>query len=714
MRFFQFHYALSLVVTSLSTLILGAFVYLKNRHSIVNRSFFLLSLSMAVWSGFQAGQVAANNKFIAGICSYGEYIGVVFIPSFFLNSIYKLLEIKKEKVLKIGYFLSLFFLLLSPTGLFIKGVDVQSNLPIKFPTEAGLLYPLFLIFFIFYMGSGVIALFKAYKNSTGSRRNQMKYFFWAVVLAITSGSMNFLPVFHLQPFPLLPFVTYGVPIYTLATSYAILRYRLMDITIMITRTVTYGLIYSFSVGVFALLTMFFGQWLVFGKINAPLFGVSMLSILIITLSLRPLDNFLSQITNNYLFRKKYEYQKTLRTASEGMARIKSLPKLLDLIVRMIANSVRVTQATIFLLNKETQAYVAVVSRGKDRVPKGFIRNSVSSPLVSRLLKKKDVLVYDEIMSWLKIEPNLNENLRIILKKISQEMRDLNAAICIPSFIEDKMIGFLMLGEKLSGDMYTQEDLDVFMTLANQAALAIENAQSYEELKDTRDQLLQSERLATIGKFANEVAHEIKNPLQAIKTFMEYLPQKYNDKDFRDKFAKVVSGEIQSIDSFVKQLAGFSKPKPLELSPLDINQVLDTTLMLLEDDCKRKGILIKRAYLKKNIRILADREQMKQVFLNIFLNSLEAMDKTKTNKLIVETNQDDKNLAVKITDTGCGIAKEDLLHLFEPFFTTKENGTGLGLTIVKNIVENHGGKISVESKLTEGTTFSINLPLTDKK
>lgn len=715
MKIYLFHYVFSLALTCISCLILGTFVYLKNRKSKVNKSFFLLSLSMAIWSGFQTGIGSTNYKWVTMVTMYPEHIGIVFIPSFFLNFIYNLLEIRKKTLLKVGYLLSFLFLTLLPTGLFLKGVDdYHKHVLLKSTIEPGSLYILFLAFFIFYMAMGAFELLKAYIHSRGARRNQMKYFLWAVVLAIVMGSSNYIYLFDVKVPLWFPLATYGVPLYALATSYAIVRYRLMDISVVIKRTVTYGIIYSFSVAVFAVLTVFFGQWLLYGRVDRRFYWLSLLSILIITLLLRPLDNLLTRLSDRYLFRKKYEYQKTLKEASRGMTRIKSLPKLLDLIVRMIVTSVRVTHATIFLLDKERPIYVAVASRGRYKVPKGFVRSNASSRLVLWLLKKKEALVYDEIISQLKREPDLKNNLRISLESITKEMQDLNASVCIPSFMENKMIGFLMLGEKLSGDMYTQEDLDLFLTLTNQAALAIENAQSYEELKDTRDQLLRSERLATIGKFANEVAHEIKNPLQAIKTFVEYLPQKYNDKDFREKFTKIAGTEIERMDSFVKQLVGFSKPKPLEFSPVEINQLLDTTLLLLENEFKKKNALIKRGYLKKDMRLLADRNQLKQVFLDLFLNSLEAMDETKPNQLIVETLTNNNCLIVKITDTGCGISSKDLPHLFEPFFTTKQNGAGLGLTIVKSIIENHNGKISVESKLGKGASFCISFPYLNKK
>ena len=146
-----------------------------------------------------------------------------------------------------------------------------------------------------------------------------------------------------------------------------------------------------------------------------------------------------------------------------MTRITSLSKLLDLIVRMIVRSVKITHATIFLQEQDRPVYVVAVSRGRCRLPKKFIGNNSSNPLVHWLLKQKVPLVYDEIVNQFKRDPNLNSNLRKNLEKIAQEMQDLDVSVCIPSFIENKLLGFLMLGEKLSGDMYTQEDLDLFTT-----------------------------------------------------------------------------------------------------------------------------------------------------------------------------------------------------------------------------------------------------------
>ena len=350
MSFYLFHYVLSLFLTSLGFLILGGFVYLNNPKSKVNKSFFLLSLSMSVWSGFQMGVGSTDQQWVTIACMRPMHIGVVFIPSLFYAFVYHLLELKKQKTLKIGYFLSFFFLILIPTKLFISGT--KSHTVLKIAIKPGPLYIWLVIFFISYITMMLIELFKAYIRSRGARRNQLKYLFWAVLIGSITGTTNFLYLFDVKLPLWFPFVTYGVILFALVTTYTIVKYRLMDISVVIKRTVVYGAIYSLSVAIFAILTTFFGQWLVYGHMDRRFYLLSLLSIFIITLVLRPLDNLLSKITDRYLFRKKYEYQKTLKDASQGMSRITSLPKLLNLFVRTILNSVQVAHVTIFLLDRE--------------------------------------------------------------------------------------------------------------------------------------------------------------------------------------------------------------------------------------------------------------------------------------------------------------------------------------------------------------------------
>jgi PAS domain S-box-containing protein len=244
------------------------------------------------------------------------------------------------------------------------------------------------------------------------------------------------------------------------------------------------------------------------------------------------------------------------------------------------------------------------------------------------------------------------------------------------------------------------------------------------LKRLEMQIRRSDRLASLGTLSAGMAHEIKNPLVSIKTFAQLLPERYQDSDFRETFSNLIGHEIDRIDSLVNQLLRFARPaKPL-LKPMHVHDVLEKSLMLVGHRLYQKEIKLSRSWNADVDTIRADADQMEQVFLNFFLNAMDAMKQG--GELIVSTEirsaadwatpvdgamaHRDEILRVSVRDNGEGIKSEDIAHVFDPFFTTKDYGTGLGLSVVHGIIQEHGGQIEVESELAKGTAFHILLPL----
>lgn len=246
------------------------------------------------------------------------------------------------------------------------------------------------------------------------------------------------------------------------------------------------------------------------------------------------------------------------------------------------------------------------------------------------------------------------------------------------------------------------------------------------LKRLEQQIRRSDRLASLGTLSAGMAHEIKNPLVSIKTFAQLLPERYNDSDFRTTFSNLIGHEIDRIDGLVNQLLRFARPaKPL-LKPMHVHDVLEKSLQLIGHRLYQKEIKLSRFWRADVDTIRADADQLEQVFLNFFLNAMDAMPpggelNVSTEILRPEGWLDNVNtpepgaapeeiLRITIRDNGAGISADDIPHVFDPFFTTKDYGTGLGLSVVHGIVEEHGGHIDVESELTKGTAFHILLPL----
>ena len=238
------------------------------------------------------------------------------------------------------------------------------------------------------------------------------------------------------------------------------------------------------------------------------------------------------------------------------------------------------------------------------------------------------------------------------------------------------------------------------------------------------QIRRSDRLASLGTLSAGMAHEIKNPLVSIKTFAQLLPERYHESDFRETFSSLIVHEIDRIDSLVNQLLRFARPaKPL-LRPMHVHEVLEKTLQLVQHRLYQKEIKLNRTLEASLDTIRADSDQMEQVFLNFFLNAMDAMKRggeltveteirtgdSLVTHLLPESENRHEALCISIRDTGEGIKKEDIARVFDPFFTTKDFGTGLGLSVVHGIIEEHGGQIEVESEVAKGTAFHIFLPL----
>ncbi|MDP2972531.1 MAG: ATP-binding protein, partial [Deltaproteobacteria bacterium] len=263
------------------------------------------------------------------------------------------------------------------------------------------------------------------------------------------------------------------------------------------------------------------------------------------------------------------------------------------------------------------------------------------------------------------------------------------------------------------DVYYHEDIELLTTLANQAAIAIENARLFEDLKKSKSYIRRADRLASLGTLTAGLAHEIRNPLVAIKTLTQLLPERLEDEEFRNHFLSIAAGEVDRISHLVNELLDFAKPSSPKLEFEDVNSILDGMILLISTESKKKQIHIVKQYTPDLPFVKVDREQIKQVFLNVLLNAIEATPEN--GEVTVKTRSflkpgGEPYLQVEFKDTGCGIPQECLEEIFNPFYTTKTTGSGLGLSISNQIVLDHKGYIDVKSLVSKGTSFFINLPV----
>jgi PAS domain S-box len=233
------------------------------------------------------------------------------------------------------------------------------------------------------------------------------------------------------------------------------------------------------------------------------------------------------------------------------------------------------------------------------------------------------------------------------------------------------------------------------------------------LKDLEREKRRGERLAAFGALASGIAHEIKNPLVAIRTFAELLPERFTDEDFRRDFSAIALKEIERIDQLVARLRGLAVPSHQSFRSVDVIEPLEETLALLRGQFLQKRIRITRAYGASNTRISGDSDQLKQLFLNLLMNAVEAMDHDGevVVRLADRATHDGHSLLIEVTDSGTGIPDQLVEKVFEPFVTTKPKGSGLGLAICRGITDAHKGTIrAIRAVPGRGTTILIEFPI----
>lgn len=289
-----------------------------------------------------------------------------------------------------------------------------------------------------------------------------------------------------------------------------------------------------------------------------------------------------------------------------------------------------------------------------------------------------------------------------------------AIIGAPIRWKDKIIGVIHLNTKQPKRRFTREDKDTLETLAIHAAVAIRNAQMYEELnakikllQEAQDKLIKTERLATMGSLAGSIGHELRNPLSVIRNVAYFLRTKLKEKDEKIlKHIDVLEHEVIEADRIINNILGFARTKELTPKEIDINWLIKNVLYA---NPLPKNISITTQLSADLPRIIGDESQLTQVFINLTSNAQDAME-TSGGNLSVKTQLTEDSVEVEFADSGCGISAENLKKIFNPLFSTKQRGVGFGLAICKSFVEAHKGTIDITSQLNKGTTVTIKLPI----
>jgi signal transduction histidine kinase len=600
-------------------------------------------------------------------------------------------------LLSFTYLMSLIFVIFSVAQLMVRGAQWDTR-----TFQYGVAHKYFGVYFVVLFIGGLFYLTKSFRNSIGLDRIQIKYCFLGIFLtSIPAVTFNLiLPLLGTSRFNRLGPTSTIIMVSFI--TYSIVKHRLMDINIVLKKGTTYFLLLALLF-VPSFLLILLSQKVYFNEISY-LFSVVMVALLFLsTVLFYRIKPQTEKAVEQILFKRLYDYRETLAEFSKAMVSILDLQSLSKKIIETITQTMGVEKASLFLWNEEKGSYSLFESKNikmTDSAP----QLPKDNPLPRYLQKVREIIIREELAKWAHV-PELND--------VVNGMSLLEADVSIPFISKGQLIGMINLSHKFTKDIYSDEDIELLSTLANQTAIAIENARLYEDLKRSKSYIRRADRLASLGTLTAGLAHEIRNPLVAIKTLTQLLPDRLDDEEFRDQFLKIASGEVDRISSLVNELLDFARPSDPKLKFEDINTILDGMILLVSTETKKKQINILKNYASDLPPAQIDREQIKQVFLNVLLNAIQATPEN--GRIMVKTRAFTKPggesyAQIEFADTGCGIPGEHLEEIFNPFFTTKSTGSGLGLSISHQIVQDHRGYIDVESQLDKGSSFFINLPV----
>jgi two-component system, NtrC family, sensor histidine kinase HydH len=534
-------------------------------------------------------------------------------------------------------------------------------------------------------------------------RAWLRYLAFGAAASILFAGLDLLGTFDL-PFPALgPLVS---TLYLFFLAQTLLRLRLMDLHELLGKVASQTVLAVILAAVFATLTLWVGQ-------NPSLFLFNtVVAAFVMLILLEPLRAKVEERVVAVFFRERFELLRALSNLRARIANVIEVTELARVVLDGFNETRRITHASLYLLAEDRPGYRLLDFRGPQPTP--FLDQAGARGLLNAVQGgQKAVLLEHLDRRYQEVRQNATEGRKVRdeLKRINETraaMAQMKAGITVPLVGNDRVIGFFNLWDERVPEAFASDEIALVLEIGEQMATVLENSKIYDRMRE-RD------RLAALGEMAAGLAHEIRNPLGAIKGAAQCLdPRRMPGEDA--EFVDVIVEEVNRLNGVVSAFLDYSRPLKQNFGPSDLNEVVTRTIRLIQNEVPAH-LQLKVELAEGLPRLDSDAEQLKQVLINLVQNAIQAMGagpgaitvRTMRHERFSEFRFGAEQVEVQVQDTGPGIPADQQLNIFVPFFTTKQKGTGLGLAICQRIVKNHGGSISVHSKVGEGATFVVRLP-----
>ena len=607
----------------------------------------------------------------------------------------------KKWVLPAGYFLWLVFTILGAMGFVVTGSQMK---PYGYAPVLGPMIGPYVVYTYTFTLMGILKLNKTYRASLSNiEKNRIAYVIIGVSCYLLGGVTDMLPVLGIQFYPMAIFSNIA---FCVLTAIAILKHHLMDIHILVRKGIYYLLI-STIVAI-----PYTGSALIFGWVISEHMSLTWIWLVILmfipAIALQPLWSRVQRQVDKLFYRERYDFLRALEEFTEETHSVSDLDELVTSMVRLTSQALY-SSSTRLLLRTESYDFVTVSSSGND---------------VTKLTLKSD----NPISRWMKFNIKLlnsrglitNTLIQSMTKKETKEIDEVQPELFVPiSTKKNELIGIIILGKKLSGKTYSQEEERLISTVASRMAVELENARLYNLERTMRTEQEKENKQKT--EFLNSVAHELKTPLTAVMSSSDLLNTEISSIS-SEQMMKLSGNIFRGVSLMNRkitellELAGMEKGKiNLDLEPLDITFVLQDISNQFSILFQESGHKFELVFTDSLPLVLADREKVEEIIMNLLSNANKYS--SAGGNITLRSKISDNFVVIEVEDTAEPIPDDQKALLFKPYYRgendtakPKAPGLGLGLSICKTLVELHQGRIWIENKNSKGNIFCFTLPI----
>jgi signal transduction histidine kinase len=668
----------------------------KDYRSTANRIFILLLLSIGLWGILTFCMRLSPNTEQAYfwhklLFPFGT---AIFMLYYHFTCAYT--RSPNTKIIVSAYvFLAIVFIL-SLTGLITSHTSVESYgyAPHFHPT----------IYFIslggsLYLVMGLMNFVRAFRSSTRyQEKTRLAYMIGAIIVLLLFAILDFFP--SLPPIGIFGNILFGV-----ITAIAVVKYHLLDIYLVIRKGLAYVLMSTIVAVPYVGIIILFNNLV--GSDSFSMWGYPVL-LVFLALLLQPLWQIVQRVVDRWFYRERYDFLKELEYFSQEAHDISDLEQLGSSLVRLVKRALQISNVYL-LLRSETGDFSVTFSTGDSTAELALKRDS---PLLRWLQVNRGLLHQQDL--------DVIPQLQSLSAKERNELRKIEAELFVPLRTnKDELVGILVLGKKLSHQLYSEEDKSLISTVASRVAIELENARLYTLETTMRQELEKQDAQKT--EFLHSVAHELKTPLTAIISSSELMSTDglTATPEMRERLIDNINRSAWLMDRRVGELLDLARIRigniQLRLEALEISELIDEVASQLSSLFKNKGQPLGLEIQNALPLVNADKERVQQVLLNLLSNANKYSPTG--SKIEIRARQENNSVLIAVEDSAAAISEQDRDKIFDPYIRGGDEeerqripGLGLGLAICKKIVELHEGEIWVESEVGRGNIFSFSLPI----